>query len=334
MFKSRAVLCSLVCALVMTSAVHAQIGKLKDALKKKTDKADADLANVEVPAPQGALVAKPYAGALRTGEETYSTGQFDGLVREIYLSKDPIEKVRQFYAELGEEEPLEPQRAQLEFKANTGQMKARRTGFFVVALTEKQVSAALVKATGRKQLSELGGPGVRGVIVESLERVESQQVGLRWAYLNPVTEPLAKLQLADEAELKQLAERYAHLPTAYYAPADPQVPDGETTADRILAQCKLVADYGAAQGGTIALDKERLTRLTMELQAANAAGRVEEAQRIAKQLETLIPKDAVAAPAAGPKMLTKSEWLSCLDRLDQAAYRTRIVIDRYPTSWQ
>lgn len=136
-------------------------------------------------------------------------------------------------------------------------------------------------------------------------------------------------------ELLAVYARYKNLETAWFPTV--KTPKGPESYDRWLLARKRAQLMGeqqdaaapAAQGGA------DMAALASRLQAAAAAGRMDEVRALSSQMQQSMQGGEATAAGAG-KVMTRdhwSFWIGFLKTLEAKAYRTRIWINTQPSSW-
>lgn len=148
-------------------------------------------------------------------------------------------------------------------------------------------------------------------------------------------EAMAGLHGHTKQDLLKLYAKYKHLETAWYPTV--KTANGSESYDRWLlerdrAELKAQAQAGGAPARA---DASNMQALSARIQAAAAAGRMDEVQRLSMQMRRGMA--GAQANASGTRQTAvKDQWLFWLDflkDLDAHAYRTRIWVNTRPSSW-
>lgn len=148
-------------------------------------------------------------------------------------------------------------------------------------------------------------------------------------------EAMAGLHGHTKQELLDVYAKYKHLETAWYPTV--KTADGPESYDkwrlaRARAELKGQVHAQAAPAQAGAVDMQALSA---RIQAAAAAGRMDEVQALSGQMQRAMQSQQGTA-AQGGKSITKdrwSFWMGFLKDLDGHAYRTRIWINTQPKTW-
>ena len=114
---------------------------------------------------------------------------------------------------------------------------------------------------------------------------------------------------ADREEYEAAEERFRHLAWSYFQLTDQRNESGErlATDEIILRECRSRQQQG--------MDEEELAA---ELQRLYMAGKFEEAQQLSESVGGMGSWD---------------HWIDCLERLEEEAYKTLMVIHKHPSLW-
>ncbi|MEJ2508188.1 MAG: hypothetical protein P8009_01695 [Gammaproteobacteria bacterium] len=148
-------------------------------------------------------------------------------------------------------------------------------------------------------------------------------------------EAMAGLHGHTKQDLLKVYARYKHLETSWYPTV--KTANGPESYDRWLlardrAKLKGEMHAGAAPAQAGAADMQSLSA---KIQAAAAAGRMDEVQRLSAQMrQGMVGAQSNAHQGRAAQLKDRWDfWLAFLKDLDAHAYRTRIWINTQPSSW-
>jgi len=150
------------------------------------------------------------------------------------------------------------------------------------------------------------------------------------------SEATAGLHGHTKQELFAVYAKYKHLETSWYPTV--KTPQGPESYDRWLLERDRAKLKGQVQAGSASAQggAADMQALSAKIQAAAAAGRMDEVQRLSAQLQQGMQGARGGSAQAGAAM-SKDHWdfwLAFLKDLDAHAYRTRIWVNTQPGSWR
>lgn len=325
MRSMRVPLLLLLVAVLVPSPAEAQLGKLKQALKKASGDTNASEIG-EVPPEENGLVAKLYPGAVPAGATHDDVDAYGYAL--VFYSKDAPEDVRAFYEEHYGELESDPElfgtRANL-----TLQARPEESSWGVTLMDGVTVLDLLGVRRG-----EGDDPPDRGVSIFSVEPDDDLLPPQMDSLFSPLAMWVGQGNRSD-ADLQAAAARFRHLRNVYFL-AEGERPAAGAGA-RHLDACyrEVLPHLSGGAGGGGAPDPQKQQQLTQQMIAALQAGRTEEAEKIQRQLEAMgSAMEGQAARVEGQAAEVDTprwdEWLACLGKMDAAGYRTRIEIAPYP----
>ena len=262
-------------------------------------------------AAMGALVLSTAALGQELAAEVYPGAQKDpvgGDAQSVaFYSQDPVESVLAFYGLDGE-----------------ALSQAYSRGAYAETFDRDRIIAIQTEAGWK--FHEAGNAGASaGVRISAEAPPSEQQKAVACGGTNGVLNMMATQYQNwghSKEEAAAVCAKYEHLATAVYMMSDKQ--DG---AGRPVDQGKAIEEefVGKVEDGTKTgvADQQEIAR---KMQEAMAKGDMQEVQRLSKQLS-----------GAAKQTQTQDHWnagVNALERMDAIDYRTRIVINTHPATWQ
>lgn len=304
-----------------------------------------------------ALVAPPYPGAVLDAKAG------DVTVR-VYLSHDPLKKVAAWYAaklgamakpagntlwnadgtETNAGKPLGAMDSKIDIeRLGRVVMDQSQVVRYLKDMTETKDIGVLCEGMQQKPAQEVSDTGDNGAGQQMDAAMEQQALQNEQKLMDsmaptPDDRTIAAMSdlfkvLKSEAlagrfghtkkELLELYTKYRHLETSWYPTV--KTADGVTSYDRwVLAREQRTTDQ---QDSATRVNAQALAA---RIQAAMAAGRMDEVQALSEQAQ-----QGASGSGGGLPQLTDqwNHWLAILKDLDAHAYRTRISINTDPKSW-
>jgi hypothetical protein len=268
------------------------------------------------------LLASRYPGSVtetHPGAADLTWKKIDAARGRTYYSKDPMEKVKAYYAKiLG---PFE------EYDKDYVYNKAViRFGEVVDIVTKRGGSIGEGGESfygGTFAGVTITGPPINGSANYSVVKI--YQV-LESSYIQRFTEadgidPAKMQKHLEDAELKQIKSKYEHLKTAYFVETKEKRKDGFPGA---LSMDEVIYDkYFTAPAEA---RKKELEDVQTKYTDAMTKMQFDEATKLGNRMVKL----------SGIEPDHKGDWntaIKCLQEMEESAYLTKIVIDAHPSKW-